>query len=211
MNFFAHLVVAASRSREEPFVFGAMLPDLGSMGRFRWTGIHDDLTRSGLDHHHETDRVFHALPVFRDLTKLGQSALSPLELRPTLVRGLAHIAVELLLDGELSGRTPDISLFRRAITGDAQAPRSPWGVELETESAQRWHRLRDRLLGGALPGAYQDPSFVAERIIGICRARPRLVLPDGIAPELSRWTAALQKDVKPKTDELLEGVLAHLG
>lgn len=210
MNFFAHLVIAAERSRDEAFVLGAMLPDLGSMGRFSWMAIRDDRARAGVALHHETDRIFHALERFRRLMDRGCQELSPLGLRRALARGLAHLAVELLLDGELARRREDRNLFRRSIATTG-GDRSQEILEQTPEDRTRWSRLRARLLDGVLPSAYAEPEFVAERIIGICRSRPRLALPDGIAPELKRWTAGLQQRVVEQAASLVDDVLAELG
>lgn len=214
MNFFAHLVVAAERSRDEAFVFGAMLPDLGSMGRFSWTAIHDEGTRAGLRLHHETDRVFHSLDRFRGLMSSGQRRLSSLDLRRALARGLAHIAVELLLDGELSARLEDRRLFRQALT-EVSARRSPDLLEQTPEDRARRARLHERLLDGVLPQAYAEPEFVAERIVGICHSRPRLALRGDIAPELSgrpdlSTRSPSKRTASSRTDHLVREVLAQL-
>lgn len=171
MNVLGHSHVALGLGTDEPaYLLGAVLPDLASMARVR-------LDRSrlggrlgeGVRCHVAADAAFHAEPRFRQ----GSAALRD-ELReggvPTgPARAVAHVGWELLLDGNLrTGPAPEA--YRRALELGDHA-----GVAMAEAHRARWARLlahRHRL--PELP--YDDPRWVAERLVSILAPRPRLRL-----------------------------------
>ena len=58
MNFFGHAWVAAWFSGNEPFILGAMLPDLANVLRAPPPSSRHAELSAGIRMHHETDRVF---------------------------------------------------------------------------------------------------------------------------------------------------------
>ena len=64
MNFFSHCHVAAWTRDDAAFALGTMLPDFATMSGSRLKGSSDGDVQAGIDHHHETDAVFHAAPTF---------------------------------------------------------------------------------------------------------------------------------------------------
>ncbi|MEQ8763816.1 MAG: hypothetical protein RL885_07810 [Planctomycetota bacterium] len=204
MNFFAHLVVAAREDRSEAFLLGAMLPDFGSMARFKVVAPADASLRAGVTCHHATDEIFHSRASFLEHQSRGAEALRALGLRAAHARGVAHLGVELLLDGELARLDDERALFRRALEQGVE-------VDIDGDAQQRWQGLRRRLLDGTLPSAYRDPDFVADRLVGICARRPKLVIPGEVAEALPEWTRGMQHHVSPWAEEIVEEVVALRG
>lgn len=204
MNFFAHAVVAISRSEEPRFVLGAMLPDLASMAGLRLVAQDDAQLANGVALHHETDHRFHTAPAF---VALCTSALSELEaqgVRRGAARAVGHVGSELLLDGALSGNDHARAIYLRALSAAIEQ-----SLEIRVRSSfEGEHRepMRDllvRLAAAPLPQGYRDVDFVYERMQRILARRPLLALaPQDRAPVL-RWLRAAATRVHEDAGELV--------
>lgn len=189
VNFFGHVVVTSWQSSEPAVALGAMLPDLANMCRGRVVRALDPEVAVGMDLHHATDRVFHALPAFSDLERDTSQRLQARGVNRGGAMGTAHVAVELLLDGLLLDDRDAAELYLAALCCDpamAKDARSEWH---KPEQSQRWPAMRQRLNDHGLPEGYRDPDVVTDRIAMILSRYKTLALADW---EVSRVRAELQ-------------------
>jgi hypothetical protein len=170
VNFFGHAAVA-SWSMPVPIpgvVLGAMLPDFATMCGGRIDGADEPTVADGIDLHHRTDAVFHQLPVVTGLMRelddhlvRGQCARGPR-------RAVAHIGVELLLDGVLL----DDPIYRAAyLAGLWHDPALRWR---EPDTAPRFAALLERLRARGVPDDLQRPDAITHRLAHILGHRPLL-------------------------------------
>ena len=191
MNLLAHAWVARATGHDAPeAVLGALLPDLATMAQVRLDRARlaaappGDPLAAGVRCHVATDAVFH-----RDARFVGGSSAIRRDLREAGVglgaaRAVGHVGWELLLDGTLL-RTPTDEAFAAALARvDEATPvvadrdRARWDAFLASWERDRPpdrphppHRLR-----------YDDPGWVAERLVAILAPRPRLALPADRVP-----------------------------
>jgi hypothetical protein len=210
LNFFAHAVVAGRRSRVPRFVLGAMLPDLASMIGVRVQHAADaDLAR-GIELHHATDSAFHAAPAFTELCSESISGLSAQGLGRGTARAVAHVGVELLLDGALSGDGHARVLYGAALASAADGGLNERLTLAPPHDLPRLSAGLARLLSSQLPEAYGDPAFVADRLRVILRHRPRLAMAERDYEKVAEWTESIQPRVLACSRELLEHVVARV-
>lgn len=206
MNFFAHAVVASWHSREPRFVLGAMLPDLIGMTGVRLNGTTDAVLKRGIDMHHATDAAFHAAPIFTALCADAIAHLTEQGVERGTSRAVAHVGVELTLDGALSAEQALHALYREALD---VAGSGALDDTLSIVPAGGLARLTDglrRLARASIPAAYAEPAVVADRLRIILASRPRLAMrPEDVEPVL-RWATVVRPLVLERRHELLEQV-----
>ena len=78
-----------------------MLPDFATMVRARLADAEDPEVAAGIAHHHATDAAFHGMPAVLGLMRELDERLAALGCARGPRRAVAHIGVELLLDGVL--------------------------------------------------------------------------------------------------------------
>ncbi len=169
MNYFGHAAVASWHSSEPATVLGAMLPDFATMSRTRLAEPTHAGIAAGIDLHHRTDRAFHHLPpvlaLMRELDALletGGCARGPR-------RAVAHIGVELLLDGVLVAEPA----YREAYT--AALAHDPSDVRFRDEGdAERFAALHTRLHSYGVPDDLQKPDSIVHRMHRMLAHRPLL-------------------------------------
>jgi hypothetical protein len=143
------------------------------MARLRLAPEQVDAIAEGTDFHHHCDRHFHGLAAFRAHEGWTLQHMLSAGLRRGPARGVAHVGVELCLDGALIGQAD--ALYLRALeAADAQA--ISWN---EPQEAQRFRRLIARLREIGVPRGYQDPDVVTQRLLRILTPRPLLALEGG--------------------------------
>ena len=201
MNFFGHAWIAGWFSQQDPFVLGAMLPDLANMLRLTAPAtLHPELA-AGIRLHHETDRAFHASRAFTGLERGALSALSALGFPKGARRALAHVGVEFLIDEQLALEAPAWSGYHTALEfGGSAASRGTlsWGSEQEE---QRFALLCRRL--AALSHGRDGIPTLVKRLFGTLAGRPRLALGAEYAPHLEAWLSAAAPLVSQRLPELL--------
>jgi acyl carrier protein phosphodiesterase len=168
VNFFGHAAVA-SWSRAAPgVVLGAMLPDFATMcgGRIE-SAVTEDVTR-GIALHHATDAAFHTLPVVTGLMRELDGQLAERHCGRGPRRAVAHIGVELLLDGEL---TDDPGYRAAYLDGIAHDAVLHWR---DPEAAPRFATLLDRLRTRGIPEDLRSPDAITTRVHRILAHRPLL-------------------------------------
>ena len=177
MNFYAHLVAASWHSRDANFALGAMLPDFATMAGLRLASLRLPAGQpasiaEGVRFHQQCDRAFHALGAFHRHQRLTLQHMLSAGLRRGPARGVAHVGVELCLDGALIGAAD--ALYLRALKRAEQQELS-WQ---DPSEAQRFERLMARLREIGVPRGYQDPDLVTQRLLRILGPRPLLTLAD---------------------------------
>lgn len=209
VNFFGHAWVAGWFSGREPFILGAMLPDLANVLRAAPPAARHAELDAGIRLHHETDRVFHDSQVFRALERRSSSELRSAGLPKGPRRALAHIGVELLIDAELAARAPEWLGYSRALRYGATVPcgeRLEWAAE---GTGQRFASLCARLASVA-PSAADTPR-IAQRLAAALAGRPRVALQPGDVPLVERWLDACRPEVAASISALLAELAGALG
>jgi hypothetical protein len=175
VNVLGHTFVALASGDDDPYLLGAVLPDLASM-----VGVRLDRTRldgrvaDGVRAHVGADAAFHAHPAFR----AGVAALRRDLAREGLDRGparaVSHAGWEMLLDGTLVG-SPAEAAYRRALGGGDRV------LDAVVEPDRpRWRGFVSRAASPGrqdLPLRYDDATWVAERLHDLLQRRPRLRFP----------------------------------
>jgi hypothetical protein len=209
VNFFGHAWLASREPRGSGFVLGAMLPDLAGMARSRLLEVRDPELAAGVALHHRSDSAFHAAPSFVRLYAAAADALRRRGVARGPARGAAHVGLELLLDGSLSGDSRAVERFDVAL---ASAGREDVRAALvwRADGARRFAKLQERLLDSGVPAAYRDVDEVAQRVAWALGSRPRLALDAQGERELCPWLAELQPLVAAATAELLGELEARL-
>jgi hypothetical protein len=208
VNFVAHINVARALEPADPeFALGAAVPDLAAM-----SGLPIDPDRlspglrRGVALHHRTDRAFHANPLFRAGAADLRHRLSAQGLPTGPVRAVGHAGWELLLDG---------CLLERPGTADGLVEVLTLGPALNTAAsdrteARRWTALVESLVTERWWMGYRSPLFVAQRLYGRLRARPRLAFEADRVADVARALEGSRADVDSVTDEVVSSTVSAL-
>jgi hypothetical protein len=208
VNFFGHAVVAVDErgGRASPtFVLGAMLPDLCGMARLSAPQPADEELAAGVALHHVTDAAFHGARRFLGLSADAQAELQAAGLSHGSAMAVAHVGVELLLDGILSARLDAATTYREALS--IPCPPIRWR---QVDHAERFEQLRRRLSVAPVPAAYADPIFVAARVCDVLARRPRLALDAGGPAVVRRWAVPARGRVIAAAPALLAEVAGRM-
>lgn len=211
MNFYGHNAIACERDARPAFVLGSMLPDFTGMCGARLARVEHPEVQRGIELHHATDRAFHGAPTFVKLCSEGTAILSDEGLRRGSARAVAHVGVELLLDGMLSRRVDLLDAFHRALDVAASAAVCDALVWSQTSGTTRWQYFLQRLQEAPVPEGYRDPDFVADRVRNALSRRPRLALNERDASVVRQWTCDNHPNVMRYCDALLAETLERLG
>jgi hypothetical protein len=211
LNFFAHAVVASWRSRDARFVLGSMLPDLVGMVGIRLHSASDVEVQRGIELHYATDSAFHAAPIFTGLCSEAVARLTEQGVERGTARAVAHVGVELTLDGVLSTEAEPRALYSAALDVAVSG-----GLEgkLAITPATELPRLTaglGRLARASIPEAYADPEVVADRLRFILASRPRLAMRASDFEPVRSWAEAVRPTVASRSRELLEQVRQGVG
>jgi len=201
VNFFGHAAVAtwsAPASNAAPaIVIGAMLPDFATMCGGRIEAAGDEAVGRGIALHHTTDAVFHKLPAVTGLMRELDEHLAHGQCARGPRRAVAHIGVELLLDGVLVGEPA----YRAAyLSGLAHDPALHWR---DPGDAPRFAILLDRLRAHGVPEDLRLPEAITARVHRILAHRPRLAP----SPEDLRAIRHALIAFKPRIDVAAETIL----
>jgi hypothetical protein len=210
MNFFAHATVALWRSQDSGFVLGAMLPDLFGMLGLRVRDVADPEISAGIAFHHATDGAFHAAPAFAALSGRVLAKLEEQGVGRGSARGVAHVGVELLLDGALSHDAQARSAYRSALTSPSRTRIAHALGPDASDQAERLHAGLQRLALAPVPEGYRDADFAFERVRNLLARRPRLALRDADLEAVRRVLHATRPAVERACPLLLEQVRERL-
>lgn len=202
MNFYGHAVLAAEDRQHPEFVLGAMLPDLAGMAGLRLPDLQSAELRAGVAHHHRVDAAFHTAPQFVELVSAALSDLCARGVARGPSRAVAHVGVELLLDGWLSSSTSLRSVpYHEALRTVADC------IELQQVGHRATLvRLSERLQQAPIPQAYGDPQFVADRLAYMLQDRKRLRLQPNDLPS----AVAILKNIQNSLETNAASLLAHV-
>jgi hypothetical protein len=149
-----------------------MLPDFATMIRTRLAERGEASSNAevaaGIALHHATDAAFHVLPAVTALMRELDDRLLHHGCARGPRRAVAHIGVELLLDGVLVDDPAYRDAYTRALAHDAAiAWRDPAG-------APRFGQLLERLRAYGVPDDLRRPDAITERLARILAHRPLL-------------------------------------
>jgi hypothetical protein len=176
VNFFAHAFLASERHSDAAFVLGAMLPDLCGFARVRAVRGAPGALGEGVRFHHASDAVFHGSRLFGERCAGLASRLEARGVRRGPARGVAHVGLELLLDGWLA-RAAGVPRGYRESLERAETLLGEGALELEARRGVAAVCLR--VHASPLPEAYVDAAFVCERVERALAQRPFLALQAG--------------------------------
>jgi acyl carrier protein phosphodiesterase len=176
-----------------------MLPDLARPNGLRLRDLErdaDDMIRAGIAHHHRVDQAFHRHPAFLSALELWRQRFEDaLSLRRGVARALAHVGLELLLDGWIVTRDRELHpAYSEALIE---------GQTIFAEGLPALERACARLLASELPEAYSEPAVAAERVTRILATRPRLALPEASHSALEEQFRELQGHLAQFAAELV--------
>ncbi|MDQ3333945.1 MAG: hypothetical protein M4D80_02200 [Myxococcota bacterium] len=202
MNFFGHAAVASWSSDSPAVVLGSMLPDFATMSgaRIANDGAHEPAIGRGIELHHKTDSTFHQLPVVTGLMRELDTLLEERSCARGPRRAVAHIGVELLLDGVLIDEPSYRDAYTRALAHDGEP------VWREPDDPARYAALLARLRAHGVPDDLREPVKITHRLARMLAHRPLL------APSPSDLAAIRDALVvyKPRVDVAAETVLRAL-
>ena len=168
MNFFGHAAVASWLTTAPGIVLGAMLPDLATMSGGRIQSTDEPPVGAGIALHHRTDAAFHQLPVVLGLMRELDTALGERRCARGPRRAVAHIGVELLLDGVLIDELPYRTAYLAGLTHE------PALVWRDADEAARFAFVLERLRTRGVPEDLKRPDAVTTRLSRILAHRPLL-------------------------------------
>jgi hypothetical protein len=208
VNFFGHAAVAtwsAPASGAAPaVVIGAMLPDFATMCGGRIASADEESVRDGIALHHATDAVFHQLPVVTGLMRELDDQLAHGRCARGPRRAVAHIGVELLLDGVLVGEPA----YRAAYLGGiAHDPALRWRAP---EEVPRFAILLERLRGHGIPEDLRLPDAITTRVHRILAHRPLLAPSPEDLRAIRHALAAFQPRIDVAAETIVRGMRAAL-
>jgi hypothetical protein len=201
VNYFGHAAVASWGSTAAGTALGAMLPDFATMSRTRLAEPTDATVAAGIALHHVTDAAFHHLaPVLALMRELDERLLARGCARGPR-RAVAHIGVELLLDGVLVQERAYRDAYDAALAHDTSVLRFR-----ESTEAPRFGALVSRLRRFGVPDDLQEPVSIVQRLHRMLAHRP-LLAPS--ATDLVAIEAALVEH-KPRIEVASDTVLRAL-
>lgn len=213
MNFFGHAALAAGyfapqspQPRELALLCsGSMLPDFVSMLRLSRPDVVDPSLARGVSFHHLTDRAFHELASFHDLSRHAFAWLSQNGVPRGPARAIAHVGIEILLDEILAADAFARESYLAALAAPLDAAVS-FAVDGD---AGRLAALRAMLLERA-SSQTPTPELVAQRLRRTLSGRPRLAVDAALEPRLSAWVELTRPLVASTAPVLLATLHAQL-
>jgi len=176
MNFFGHCAVATWVGSDHPAAhgFGSMVPDFAVMVRARLDSpaTEDAVVAQGIDLHHRTDSAFHHMPAVLGLMRELSARLASYGCARGPARAVAHIGVELLLDGELATETAYAQAYLAAIGTEASVLR--WDPADDVDGSAAMAQLQARLVSYGVPHDLQRTDAIVHRLHRMLQPRPRL-------------------------------------
>ena len=215
MNFFGHALVAqrseATRgSIRAEFVLGAMLPDFATMLGLRPPAAGTDPLQAGIRFHHQTDDAFHGSQSFLEFSGQAWRFLSDRGLSRGSARAVAHVGVELLLDGAFASDNAASVAYLSAIECGL-TERAASCIHWPTmNGAARFETLCQRLQQrGAFPSDTPE-ALIAARLRSILADRPRLVMDDRGQSVVRDWIVMARPTIVSGAPQLLREVQQRL-
>lgn len=198
MNFYAHLSVAMRLGHRPATGFGAMLPDLVRMAGVNMPGDLPEAVATGVWLHHRTDEAFHGHVAFVEGSRALRAELDRInELSAGAARAIAHVGWELLLDGVVAAGDPPTVWTAAWDAADRH------GIDLAG--------LAGHLRDPSWPRRYGDPQWIAERLVRILAARPRLAFSPAQRAAVADALALTAASVASAAPRVMAEVIGGLG
>ena len=113
---------------------------------------------------------------------------------------VAHVGVELLLDGVLAADDDAVADFEHIVSGAA--------IEGWLDDGQaRYEAMAKRLLAIEVPRVYADPDRVSDALYRMLARRPRLALAAEDRASVCTWLRAVQPRVADARIALADGLV----
>lgn len=205
MNYFGHAAVASWSEASAATALGAMLPDFASMSGTRLADPTDVEIARGIDLHHATDAAFHRLPVVLGLMRELDERLVREDVARGPRRAVAHIGVELLLDGVLVDEPRYRSMYEAALAHDASGVRFR-----EEDDAPRFAALHARLRSYGVPDDLREPDSIVQRLHRMLARRPLLAPSAADLAGIRTSLVAHEPRVEVAADTVLRALRAAL-
>jgi acyl carrier protein phosphodiesterase len=203
VNFFGHAAVASWTSQQPGVLLGAMLPDFAGMCGGRVEAVDDEVI-CGVALHHATDAVFHQLPVVTELMRELDARLDERRCGRGPRRAVAHIGVELLLDGALTREPVYRAAYLAGLEHDAVLRwRAP-------DEAPRFAILVERLRAGGVPDDLRRPAAITARVHRILAHRPLLAPSPDDLRAIGDALAGFQPRVEVAAETIVRAMRAAL-
>ncbi len=210
MNFFSHAVVATWTNRDPAYVLGSMLPDFAAMIGTRPPSVSHETLAAGVALHHATDDVFHLSRNFTRLTDVATDQLRGAGVARGTSMAVAHVGIEILLDGVLASDEDAVSAYRSALEagrGDELGPTIDWK---DDTYGPRFASMMSRLLGYDIRETSLDPEVVTRRLRSTLAGRPRLAFGDAEMARIQSWTTSWRARVEAVAEAVMDEVRAGL-
>ncbi len=204
VNFFGHAAIASWRLGRGGLPLGAMLPDFGSMCGARVTGTADPDVATGIELHHTTDKVFHALPVVTGLMRELDQRLERGGCARGPRRAVAHVGVELLLDGVLIETEDYRDAYTLGLEYEAPLTWRDEGDDL------RYGGLISRLRAHGVPLDLRRPEAITHRLARMLGHRPLLAPSRRDLAVIAVALVEFKPRVEVASDTVLRGLRAQL-
>lgn len=210
MNFYSHLAIASLFTEDIAVAFGAMLPDFASMLGVRQPPTTDAGIKRGCELHHETDRLFHEHPLFREACLAETAVLRLRGFASGTARAVAHVGLEIFLDDALWEDGPARVLYAEVLA--SATPRTLCrSIEWKSpDQVQGFEQLRQRLLLSCSRTVPSAPPPLSERIFRALLRRPKLAVRADERVELDTWTAEAPQRSSPIWPIVSEAVVSGL-
>jgi hypothetical protein len=187
MNYFGHVALACRFSGSSEFLLGSMLPDLAGIIGCATPRSTLRAVQLGVTFHLLTDDEFHQTETFRSLVGRCRRDLELAGMRRAPARAASHVAIELLLDAELSYVPLHGTAFRTALSIAGQ---SGTGCQLQwttDDGAERFESLRLRLVERSTCSDFFSHDRLVERLVFALQHRPRLKMSPHEENIIDQW------------------------
>jgi hypothetical protein len=172
-----------------------MLPDFAAMLRVRPPHTLSAALSAGVQFHHATDRVFHEATAFLEISRTAFRWLSEHGLGKGGARAVAHIGVEILLDGALAtADEPGAEAYLRALEHASDA-RVSGQIAWDVPTAARFVNLCHTLLARGVSREEPAAELVAARVRRALDGRPRLALDDAGQSVVRDWVTLARASI----------------
>ena len=206
MNFFGHAVLASAANPNHAFTFGSMLPDFEGMSNARILNCNHDTIAHGVTFHHATDAAFHRAPSFVAMCSASFASMTDDGVARGPARAVAHVGVEMFLDGRLAQDATNTQAFIEALkVAQTEEKALEW-----SDDGMGFSRLLERLQQWSSPADYAEPNFVFDRLNDALNHRPRLAIHSIQADAVRRGVNAIHALVEEGWHRLIEETTATL-
>jgi hypothetical protein len=182
-----------------------MLPDLATMCGGRIASASDPDVAAGIALHHASDAAFHGLPVVLALMRELDELLDERRCARGPRRAVAHIGVELLLDGTLTDEPAYRAAYLHGLAHDAALD---WR---DPDAAPRFAIVLDRLRARGVPDDLRVPEAVVARLHRILAPRPLLAPSPDDLRAIHGALVAFQPRIEVAGDTVMRAMRAALG